>query len=182
MTEETSGHLGKPVSPFSLCGPQHSSGNIFPLFYYLNVNKLISFQSFAVVYPYDNTIHSLTISNEYTPAKITSPRSPTISYYYTTSIIYISQSHFPWVGFILDPARCLFRPCLPWSSLVVSTIAVSIASLIEDLITDLLTAGLTRTPPCEVFISFSILNLVIGRKSYYRTGIVNNVLQLQLYW
>ena len=33
----------------------HSSGNIFPLFYYLNVNKLISFQSFAVVYPYDNT-------------------------------------------------------------------------------------------------------------------------------
>ena len=33
-------------------------GNIFLLFYYLNVNKLISFQSFAVVYPYDN-IHQL---------------------------------------------------------------------------------------------------------------------------
>ena len=30
-------------------------GNIFLLFYYLNVNKLISFQSFAVVYPYDNS-------------------------------------------------------------------------------------------------------------------------------
>jgi len=29
-------------------------GNIFLLFYYLNVNKLISFQSFAAVYPYDN--------------------------------------------------------------------------------------------------------------------------------
>ena len=43
--------------PFSLCGPQHSSGEYFPiilLLYYLNVNKLISFQSFAVVYPYDN--------------------------------------------------------------------------------------------------------------------------------
>ena len=34
------------------------AGNIFLLFYYLNVNKLlISFQSFAVVYPYDNIDH-----------------------------------------------------------------------------------------------------------------------------
>ena len=29
-------------------------GKYKSLFYYLNVNKLISFQSFAVVYPYDN--------------------------------------------------------------------------------------------------------------------------------
>ena len=31
-------------------------GKYFLLFYYLNVNKLISFQSFAVVYPYDNRV------------------------------------------------------------------------------------------------------------------------------
>ena len=57
---ETSGHLWKPVYPFGLCGPQHSSREYFLLFYYLNVNtKLISFQSFAVlVYPYDNDISS----------------------------------------------------------------------------------------------------------------------------
>ena len=50
VTEETSGHLGKPVSTLLVCVVAHSipRGNIFLLFYhYLNVNKLISFQSFA---------------------------------------------------------------------------------------------------------------------------------------
>ena len=96
-------------------------------------------------------IHSLTISNEHTPAKITS--SPPIThhhyiipllvvvhykyYNYNTTIIiitvyvvqYISQSHSPWVGFILDssattslravyssiPTLCVAQP-LPWVS------------------------------------------------------------------
>jgi len=38
-----------------LCGHGSSGERLFLLlFHYLNVNKLISFQSFAVVYPYDN--------------------------------------------------------------------------------------------------------------------------------
>ena len=41
--------------PFGLwCGHGSSGERLFLLFHYLNVNKLISFQSFAVVYPYDN--------------------------------------------------------------------------------------------------------------------------------
>ena len=49
---------GETSVPFSFVWLVHSiprGKNIFLLFYYLNVNKLISFQSFAVVYPYDNT-------------------------------------------------------------------------------------------------------------------------------
>ena len=47
-----SGDLGKPVYPFGLCGPHSSGEYLFSLFlfYYLKYNKLISFQSFAVVY------------------------------------------------------------------------------------------------------------------------------------
>ena len=67
-------------------------GNIFLLFYsYLNVNKLISFQSFAVdsvvvlctVYPYDN----ITNRPHHSSPGAATPRTPSVLVYSSTSAV-----------------------------------------------------------------------------------------------